>query len=491
MKLRIYLFIFTFLLCGLHKAFTQEDTGDFVKRFYAGSQQFRSGFESYVDSVNLEFAKYLARNWELFKIEPPEVRLLKPAPQEMPVYIPGKDEQLPTDTPAISAPDPEDTVDVEVVVTTGKNDLQTVVREESEGMLPNMEFFGTPLRINPLRGYETKLLETGERQIAAYWTKLAKTNYKDFINDLNRKKNTLELSSWGLYCLICEWADTHFDPQRTNEKVVFTVYMLNQAGYKAKIGRLKNSLVVMMAFKNTVYGKAYIRLGGDCYYILSEHTAVENQPVASYKLDYGSALSYVDLRMRTLPRLTANIRTMQRTYKDTVYTFSYDHNLMNFYNTFPQTELNVYAATPLSPVACESMTTGLARNLQDKDTVGKLKFLLSFVQHGFAYQTDEEQFGREKFFFPEEMLSYPYSDCEDRAMLFCHMVKLFCGLDTLLIEYPTHVAAAVKLDISGGDAIVYNNERYIVCDPTYIGAPIARTMKGYNNATAKIIALNF
>ncbi|GHT43428.1 hypothetical protein FACS189438_0570 [Bacteroidia bacterium] len=65
---------------------------------------------------------------------------------------------------------------------------------------------------------------------------------------------------------------------------------------------------------------------------------------------------------------------------------------------------------------------------------------------------------------------------------------MFCGLDTLLVEYPTHVAAAVK-STEPGDAIIYRNERYVICDPTYIGAPVGKTMTGFNNATAKIIAL--
>ncbi|MDR1556122.1 MAG: hypothetical protein LBS88_03700 [Tannerellaceae bacterium] len=489
MKQRIYLFILALLLCGLHKAFPQGNADDFIGRFYAGSQQFRSGFTSYVDSINLEFAEYLARNWELFNVEAPNMRPQRPTPQEMPVYIPGEEEQLPVDTPAISAPEPEDTAAIEAAVTTGKNDIQAASVEKNTGA-PAMAFFGTPVRISPPGDYETKLPGTGEKQIAGYWTKLAKTNYKAFIDDLNRKKNTLELGSWGLYRLICEWADTHFGPNRQNEKVVFTVYMLNQAGYKAKIGRVKDSLVVMMAFRNTIYGKAYVRFGDDSYYILSEHTAAEGMPVASYKLDYGRAVSYVDLHVRALPKLAGNTRTVKRTYKDKVYTLSYDNNLVDYYNTFPQTELGIYAATPLSPVALGGMKTELDRDLQDKSLAAKLNFLLSFVQYGFAYQTDEEQFGREKFFFPEEALSYPYSDCEDRAVLFCRMVRLFCGLDTLLIEYPTHVATAVRLDVPG-DAIVYKNERYIVCDPTYIGAPIARTMKGCNNATAKIIAYNF
>ena len=70
--------------------------------------------------------------------------------------------------------------------------------------------------------------------------------------------------------------------------------------------------------------------------------------------------------------------------------------------------------------------------------------LLRFVQTGFSYLTDSEQFGREKFMFPEETLSYPYSDCEDRSFLFAYLVSSLLGLDVIGLDYPGHVATAVK-----------------------------------------------
>jgi hypothetical protein len=490
MKPRIYLLILALPLCGLPEVFPQENAaGDFVRRFYDGSRQFANSFGAYADSVNLEFAGYLARSWESFNVEAPNVHLRKPAPREMPIYIPGSGEQPPADTPVADEPDTEDTTAVEAAEaaeTVRKHRIETVREPESSGAEAIL-FFGTPVRISPIAGYQTALAGTDEKHVAAYWTKLAKTDCRAFIGDLNRKANALELGSWGLYYLICEWANAHFAPQRENEKTVFTVYMLNRAGYKAKIGRIRNTLVVMMPFRNTVYGKNFIRFGQDCYYILSDHAAAEGLPVSSYRLDCSSAVSYMDLRIRTFPRLDANACTVERTYRDKTYAFRCDRNLADYLATFPQTELGIYAAAPLSPVASESIKSRLDPELQGKSPADRLKFLLAFVQYGFLYQTDEEQFGQEKFFFPEETIFYPYSDCEDRAALFCRMVKLLCGLDTLLIEYPTHVAAAVKFD-APGDAILYRNERYIVCDPTYIGAPIARTMKGCDNATAKIIS---
>ncbi|GHT35465.1 hypothetical protein AGMMS49574_24920 [Bacteroidia bacterium] len=453
-----------------------------IDSFFKGRQQLQESFDAHVDSINTEFAKYLAKSWELFKVEAPLKLPPKPEPKVAPVYVPNT--EPPTETPVNAEPAQEDTTSS--VAIEPKHDRQAAAPAETDGA-PGLNFFGTPLVLDYAKGKGARLAGTDERQVADYWLQLSRTNYSPFIAGLNAKKASLGVGAWGVYRLIYEWADANFLRQDENEKTVFIVYMLNQAGYKAKIGRAKDALLVMMAFRNTIYGKEYIRSGNECYYIMYGKM-LPGVPVASYKLNYGPATSFIDLRMRTPPKLGASVQAIRRTYGKGTYIFQCNNNLVDYYNTFPQTDLEVYAGTPLSTVAIESMNAALAAGLKDKSAGEKLKFLLSFVQDGFGYKTDEEQFGYEKFFFPEESLFYPYSDCEDRAILFCRMVKMFCGLDTLLVEYPTHVAAAVK-SAEPGDAIIYRNERYIICDPTYIGAPVGKTMTGFNNATAKIIAL--
>jgi hypothetical protein len=40
-----------------------------------------------------------------------------------------------------------------------------------------------------------------------------------------------------------------------------------------------------------------------------------------------------------------------------------------------------------------------------------------------------------------------------------------------------------------GDYIQLDGHKFVVCDPTYIGAPVGHTMKGMENATARVIFL--
>ena len=62
--------------------------------------------------------------------------------------------------------------------------------------------------------------------------------------------------------------------------------------------------------------------------------------------------------------------------------------------------------------------SSLAPFVQGRNEADAANILINFVQTAFQYQTDGQQFGYEKPFFVEELFYYPYSDCEDRAMLF-------------------------------------------------------------------------
>ncbi len=63
-------------------------------------------------------------------------------------------------------------------------------------------------------------------------------------------------------------------------------------------------------------------------------------------------------------------------------------------------------------------------------------------------------------------------------------------LDVALVYYPGHLATAVKFDTDvKGDAMMINDDRYVVCDPTYIGAPVGAQMPNleYNKAQAIVL----
>ena len=65
------------------------------------------------------------------------------------------------------------------------------------------------------------------------------------------------------------------------------------------------------------------------------------------------------------------------------------------------------------------------------------------------------------------------------------------GLQTILVYYPGHLACAVCFtDKVAGDYILLDGKRFVITDPTYIGAPVGKTMPDMDNTQASVILLN-
>ena len=84
----------------------------------------------------------------------------------------------------------------------------------------------------------------------------------------------------------------------------------------------------------------------------------------------------------------------------------------------------------------------------------------------FFSKAIQKNFGKEKRLTPEQTLLYENSDCEDRAALFFYLVKEIYDLPMIVLAYPKHVTVAVKFDKPVGHTIVYNGNKYSVCEPT-------------------------
>ena len=145
---------------------------------------------------------------------------------------------------------------------------------------------------------------------------------------------------------------------------------------------------------------------------------------------------------------------------------------------------------PLHEDVREQVMPLLAKSVRDRDEREAVSRLLNLVQTGFEYEYDEKVWGHDRPFFAEETLYYPFCDCEDRAILLSRLVRDLLGLRTLLVFYPGHLAMAVAFNEKvEGDYIVCQGLRFVVCDPTYIGAPVGATMTGMDNAKATVVLL--
>ena len=93
-------------------------------------------------------------------------------------------------------------------------------------------------------------------------------------------------------------------------------------------------------------------------------------------------------------------------------------------------------------------------------------YLMRFTRNALMYETDEQNFGKEKRLSPELTLFSEYSDCDDRAGLFFYLVKEIYNLPMIAVLYPTHVTIAVQFDKPVGKPITYKGKKFSICEPT-------------------------
>lgn len=186
-------------------------------------------------------------------------------------------------------------------------------------------------------------------------------------------------------------------------------------------------------------------------------------------------LRALDLLLLEYPALPSELIQKSILYKDPVSrvtdTFQIHLNLyyLNFLSLLPQVSPEVYFASPLSPSVRDSLLPVLRRKISEMRPYESLGWMLRFIQFAFPYQTDEQQFGKEKAMFPEEALFYPSTDCEDRSVLFASLVREVLGRPVIGLDFPGHMATAVMVPEkeARGARIRYAGRTFMACDPSY------------------------
>ena len=327
-----------------------------------------------------------------------------------------------------------------------------------------------------------------ENAIADAYEALCNSDYKPLLADCAQIRKDLRLNDWGVFTLVRQVADTYCGT--ANESIVMQQFLLNEMGYKARMARkaTEDKMMLFVATDCSIYAHPYITLNVQNYYNLSGN----NEQCQFYmcQKDSPKAKNSVGMQLKEAPLFPGTVVSSTHQAKGSAARVTVDvpKALMDFYKDYPQCDYSVYFNAPVNAAMENRILSSLAPLVQGRNEADAANILINFVQTAFQYQTDGQQFGYEKPFFVEELFYYPYSDCEDRAMLFSYLVRKLLGLDVVLLDYPEHIATAVRFNGNvSGDYLMVNGRKYIVCDPTYIGASIGMTMPRYKTVSAKVL----
>ncbi|MEI6750130.1 MAG: hypothetical protein WCM93_13305 [Bacteroidota bacterium] len=453
-------------------------------------QKLRDDYSGYVKKQDKDYSDYLKKEWENFQVFSGKKAPEKPKPQSIPAYkpVPGVPfSKLPVIPPHLNVPP-----SIPVVI------KLPVIQKPEPADYPkdalSINFFGVKVYLDidqNLKNCATS--KKGKQAITTFWDNASKTNYNSLVNQLMEAKARFNVNDYGYFMLVQETANSVFPmPEHQDSRCLLEWFLMVRTGYDARIAYNENQIAILLPSYNTLYSKQYLTINNLSYYFVSPF---EGNNIMTYDKSYDPANSPIDFNIKSPMNfgLKPVKKTIPYAYRGKTYSFeiAYDPGVMQFYRNYPQLEMEVYFNAAMSMDTKETIADNfkpILANLSEPDAVN---IILNFVQTAFEYKTDQEQFGREKFFFAEELFYYPANDCEDRSALFSYMIRNLLALEVIGLESPNHMFTAVHFSKEEpGDYITYSGEKFIVADPTYINAPFGRTMPVVNLRETKIITMN-
>ncbi len=319
------------------------------------------------------------------------------------------------------------------------------------------------------------------------------------LNQLQDQAAQRKLNDWGFL----QWVHTVtgvFYGQDPAARTLATAWLMQKSGYRATVSYSGNRLYLLVHTRQKLYGHSFLNAGNVRMYVVNP---LGKAPSLSSAFLFEPAESQrgrpIDLQIKEVPHLTG--KTIQRplafTYNGVKYKgeITVNSRVAAYFYRYPLVDWSVYVGAPLSNesmASLRSFLSGPLSRLQPRQgwtlKMEQANFLLHFIQSAFPYRTDGDVHGEEHYSFAEEMLALRYSDCEDRAALYMVLVKEFLQLDAVGLVFPGHAAAGIYFGPQAkGDAVTVDGKKYLVCDPSYIGADIGKAMPQISDRGLKIV----
>jgi len=460
----------------------RQRTQDFQKFQGARDRQ----FQEFKDERDREFTAFLKEHWRKMRLLEGMVRDDTPKPDVIPKVKPIDRPKPTPQLPRIRPPAP-------VVVPPSPPPAPVI---PADGTRIKVTFYGHRLSFRIDRAFKASVGYTINKQaISDYWAKLSRADYEPLLEQLNAQRQALRLNDWAYLLLVRELVKK-LHPNRYNEQVLITWFIFAKDEYRARIAYDNKQIYLFMPTKQPLYAVSYFTFDGQRYYVIPVDGSNKQQfeQVRTYDSHYPGANKVLDMHISTAvvtsPKRGKKRLTFRYGEKNYPIKINYDRHTVDFLNTYPQLDIGMYFISTVRPETGKQLLEQLKPLVTGQSELEAVNRLLRFVQTAFEYKTDKEQFNEENYLFPEETLFYPYSDCEDRSILFAWLVRNLLDLKVVGLDYPGHIAAAVHFNGNvNGDGFIYRGERYVITDPTFINANAGMAMPQFKNTKPGVIAI--
>lgn len=524
-----FTFAFVLLFTVPSTVFSQNVYSDFRKKakedFISFKDESAQDYYNFRAKVNSEYSQFMRNAWEEYEAFSPVKREVEPyvPPVVLPeedrnkevksepviidevIEIPQPDPELITPPepviPVLELPEIEEEelviVNEDVKIKDGKLHINPLAVPKSE--TATVSFFGGEYKIR--RGLKDKCLleNTRESDVADMWTELSKPQYQNMIYDCQKMREEMQMGDWA-FVKFCESVSMAiYDAEHPNERAVLQAFLLIQTGVSATLGRDESKrLHVLIEPACNVYDRQSWSVGTRKMYLFDD-VEVKRMNIFNRKFPGGQPIRLDETKITLFKEDWGETRKLASDFYDVSVKINVNKNRVDFYGTYPSPYLKFdsssrwrfYALPPLDEGLQSAIYPRIREYTKGLEDYVTACVILNFVQTAFPYEYDNKVWGYDRAFFAEETLFYPYCDCEDRSILFYRMIKDILGLDVVLIYYPGHLATAVHFNEEvDGDYFMLDGKRYTVCDPTFINAPVGRTMTGFEGVGAKILKVD-
>lgn len=313
--------------------------------------------------------------------------------------------------------------------------------------------------------------------ITSFCRNLERAAYDPVINALQAYKSKFKPDDWLYYQLIRKTAQ-QISPKENDyhRYTLYKWYFLTRSGYDAMLATSGNYLLFYIRCDENIYNIPTREVNGRQYVCLNYHDYGNNIDFLKNRftmidLPVSETRNNFSYKITHLPEFRSTDykeKDLRYNYNDFEYSFKIKLNpqIQTLFTNYPVVDYALYLNIPLSKETYYSLIPLLKKKVKRMNVKNGVDYLMRFTRYAFLFEPDTEIYGGEKRLSPEQTLLYDQSDCEDRVALFYCLVKEIYDLPMLVLSYPKHVTVAVQFDKPYGKPIIYNGQKYSICEPS-------------------------
>ncbi|MDD3687201.1 MAG: hypothetical protein PHE56_10595, partial [Bacteroidales bacterium] len=362
-------------------SFSQNDTAEFnrfKKEYDDYIKNETAAFEKYKEDRDKEFAEFLKADWENFQLFAAGKPIEIPGPEKIPVFDKKKDLGSPKKLPSKKVTEITRPVTDESSFQLRPIPAPVTPESKKDYDLLSLNFYGSEINfIYHKKMCGASINVVSESQIANYWSDISGSDYYRIIEQMLEFKNANNLNDFAYMQLAKKISEALNKNQ--NDAKLMTWFLLAKSGYKLKVGYSGNSVHLLVPVVNVIYSYSYFVFENMKYYIFEEETQVKS--IYTYRQDYPEANRIMNFNIYKAPILGLEVfsRNLEFSYDGKSYKFpmNYSKNLIDFYNDYPQGEIQIFFNAGISRYAKESLDRNLDSLVSTMGEEQAANFLLS------------------------------------------------------------------------------------------------------------------